>query len=155
MRVRWIDGNLGYIGAALAYLVAAIHIFHPKRGFLRLVTLVTTGNTSLLVVDPRPLAFVLSGLAILLGIKLVIMNIARKRVYALGMVLVATYFVGYFVWHLSGHGGFLPVREPVYHGLHPVEAVVSHLVNYPLAALSKLTEAALFTTLVILYQRES
>lgn len=155
MGVRWIDGNLGHIGAALAYLVAAIHIFHPKRGFLRLVTLVTTGNTSLLVVDPRPLAFVLSGLAILLGIKLVIMNIARKRVYALGMVLVATYFVGYFVWHLSGHGGFLPVREPVYHGLHPVEAVVSHLVNYPLAALSKLTEAALFTTLVILYQRES
>lgn len=153
-RNRWIDGNIGYIGAALAYLVAIIHLFHPKRGFLRFFTLITTGNSSLLVYDPRPVAFVLSALAILLGIKLVISNVARKRVCALGMVLVATYFVGYFAWHLSGHGGFLPVREPLYHGLHPAEAVISHLVNYPLAALSKLAEAALFIVLAILYQKE-
>lgn len=147
--------NVGYLGAALAYIVAGVHLFHPKRGFPRLVALVTTGNASLLVNDPRPVAFVLSALAILLGIKLVIADVARKHVYALGMVLVATYFVGYFAWHLSGHGGFLPGREPLYHGLHPVEAVISHLVNYPLAALSKLAEAALFIVLAVLYREES
>ena len=146
--------NLGYVGAVLAFFVASIHLFHPDRGFLRLVTLVTTGNASLLVTDPRPVAFVLSGLAILLGINLVVANIARKRVFALGMVLVATYFVGYFAWHLSGHGGFLPGREPLYHGLTPVKAVISHLVNDPLAALSKLAEVALFIVLIVLYRRE-
>lgn len=151
---RRIDENLGYIGAALTFLVAAIHLFHPKRGFPRLVLLIVTGNSSLLVSDPRPLAFVLSGLALLLGIQLVISNIARKRVYTLGMILTATYLIGYFAWHLSGHGGFLPGRESVYHGLHPVEAVVSHLVNYPLAALSKLAELGLFITLVPLYRKE-
>lgn len=95
----------------------------------------------------------LSALGILLGINLVISNVARKRVYALGMVLMATYFVGYFAWHLSGHGGFLLVREPLYRGLHPVEAVISYLMHYPLAALSKLAEAVLFIVLAILYQK--
>lgn len=151
---RWINENIGHLGAALAYLVAGIHLFHPKHGFPRLIALVTTGNAPLLVYDPRPVAFVLSALAILLGIKLVVADIAVSRVYVLGMVLVAIYFLGYFAWHLSGHGGFLPGRESLYHGLHPVEAVISHLVNYPLAALAKLAEAALFIVLVILYRRE-
>ncbi len=149
------DGYLGYLGVALAYLVVGIHLFHPKRGFPRLVLLLSTGNQSLLVTDPRPLAFVLSALAVLIGVKLAILGVERRRVYALGMVLVATYFVGYFAWHLSGHGGFLPGREPLYHGLGPVEAVVSHLATYPLAALSKLAEAALFVVLAVLYRRES
>ncbi|QLG62933.1 hypothetical protein [Halorarum salinum] len=152
---RWTSGNVGYLGAALAFLVASIHLFHPQRGFLRLATFVTTGNASLLVSDPRPVAFVLSALAILLGINLVVANVARKRVYALGMALMVTYFVGYFAWHLSGHGGFLPGREPLYHGLHPVEAVISHLVNDPLAALAKSAEAALFVVLAVLYRTES
>lgn len=150
----WADGNLGYVGAALAYLVAGIHLFHPQHGFPRFVTILATGDPSLFVYDPRPVAFVLSALAILVGIKLAATNVARKYVYAFGMLLVATYFVGYFAWHLTGHGGFLPGRKPLYHGLHPVEAVVSHLVNSPLAALAKLAEASLFVVLALLYREE-
>lgn len=152
---QFVDENLRYVGATLAYVVAGIHLFHPKRGFLRLVTLATTGDPSLLVSDPRPIAFVLSALAILLGINLVLLDIKRKYIYFLGMALMATYFVGYFAWHLSGHGGFLPTRDPLYHGLHPVEAVISHLVNYPLAALAKLAEVALFIVLLVLSQQDS
>lgn len=152
---RWTDENLGYVGAGLACLVAVIHLFHPQRGFPRLVTIIVTGDPSLLVTDPRPVAFVLSALAILLGVNLAMWNVERKRIYVLGMVLMATYLVGYFAWHLSGHGGFLPGREPLYHGLHPIEAVFSHLVNNPLAALSKLAEAALFVVLAVLHRRES
>lgn len=152
---QWVGENLSYAGAALAYLVAGIHLFHPTQGFLRLVTLVATGNPSLLVSDPRPVAFVLSAFAVLLGIKLVLLDVARTRIYVLGMALMATYFVGYFAWHFSGHGGILPGREPLYHGLHPVEAVVSHLVSSPLAALAKLTEAVLFVVLAVLYRQES
>lgn len=152
---QWATSNLGYLGFVLALTVAVIHLFHPQRGLFRLVLLVGSGNTSLLVTDPRPVAFVLSAIAILLGIQLVVADVARKRVYLLGMVLVATYFVGYFAWHLSGHGGFLPGREPLYHGLHPLEAVVSHLANSPLAALAKLAEATLFIVLSARYRRES
>lgn len=151
---RLVDDNIGYVGAGLAYLVAGIHLFHPKRGFPRLVLLVATENTSLLAYDPRPLAFVLSGLAVLLGVKLVLLDVARKRVYGLGMVLMATYFVGYFAWHLTGHGGFLPGKEPLYHGLRPVEAVIGHLVEYRLARLSKIAEVLLFAVLAVLYRRE-
>ncbi|WP_256392010.1 hypothetical protein [Natronoarchaeum rubrum] len=150
-----VDENLGVIGAALAYLVAGIHLFHPQYGFSRFVGLLATGNLSLLSYDPRPLAFVLSAFAILLGIKLVLLDFGRKPVYALGMVLVGTYFVGYFAWHLTGHGGFLPGRAPLYHGMHPAEAVVSHLANYPLAAAAKFAEAALVGVLAVLYRREA
>lgn len=152
---RAVSENVEYVGAALAFLIAGVHLFHPQRGFARLALLVTTGNASLLVTDPRPVAFVLSALAILLGIQLAAAGVARRPVYLLGMALVATYFVGYFAWHLSGHGGFLPGRAPLYHGLSPVEAVVSHLRNYPLAALSKVAEAALFAVLTALYRREA
>jgi hypothetical protein len=151
---RLLSEKLGAAGAALAFLVAAVHLFHPQRGFLRLLVLLTTGNASLLASDPRPLAFVLSALAILVGVPLAAGSVARRAVYLLGMALVATYFVGYFAWHLSGHGGFLPGRAPLYHGLGPVEAVVSHLRTYPMAALSKAAEAALFAVLVVLYRRE-
>lgn len=151
----WVGDNLGYIGAALAYLVATIHFFHPKHGLPRLIAFVTTDNTWLLVTDPRPVAFVVSALAILVGIKLVVSDIERKLVYALGMVLMATYFLGYFAWHLTGHGGFLPMREPLYHGLHPVESVIAHLSTSPLAALSKFSEAAAFVVLAVLYRQES
>ncbi|MEF8859897.1 MAG: hypothetical protein V5A38_13400 [Halolamina sp.] len=152
---RWATSNLGSLGFVLALLVALIHLFHPQRGLFRLVLLVRSGNASLLVTDPRPVAFVLSAIAILLGIQLVVADVARKRVYLLGMALMATYFVGYFTWHLSGHGGFLPGRKPLYHGLHPLEAVVSHLVDSSLAAVAKLAEATLFIVLSALYRRES
>ena len=149
-----VEANLGSIGAALAFLVAGIHLFHPSRGFPRLVTILLTGSPSLLLNDPRPVVFVLSALAIVLGINLVLLGVARKPIYVLGMILVATYVVGYFAWHLSGHGGFLPGREPLFHGLGPVEAVVAHLTTDRLAALSKLAEIALFAVLVVLYRRE-
>jgi hypothetical protein len=61
------DRQLGYAAAALAYLVAALHLFHPTHGFGRLV-LVLSAGPELLVADPRPLAFVLSGLALVVAV---------------------------------------------------------------------------------------
>jgi len=147
-----LEENLAYLGAALAYLVAGIHLFHPDRGFPRLVALLATDNASLLVGDPRPALFVASALAILVGIKLVMLDIRPRLVYALGMALLATFFLGYFAWHFTGHGGFLPGREAVSHQVGPVESLVTHVTTYPLAALSKLVEAALFAVLAILYR---
>lgn len=152
--VRITDQQLRYLAAAFAYLVAGIHLFHPKRGFPRLVILLQAG-TEHLVYDPRPVAFVLSGLAIIFAIKLVLFGVPRRPIYLLGMLLMVTYFTGYFAWHLSGHGGFLPMREPLYHGLQPHEAVISHLREDSWAVAAKLSEATLFTLLAVLYRRES
>lgn len=96
----------------------------------------------------------ISGLAIIGGILLAAAGNPRKRLFALGIGLMATYLVGYFAWHSSGHGGFLPVREPLYHGLHSVTAVFEHLRDYPIARASKIAEAALVVLLAVLYRSE-
>ena len=147
---------LRYLGAGLAYLVAALHLFHPDWGFATLVLILTFDQPLFhLLHDPRPVAFVLSALAIIIGTNLVLIGFPRKPIYLLGMFLIATYFVGYFAWHLTGHGGLLPGREPHYHGLHPLEAVVAHMQENVWARISKLTEALLFCVLALLYYRDS
>lgn len=149
------DQHLRYFAAGLAYLVAGLHIFHPQRGFPRLVAILTLDDPMRhLLYDPRPLLFVLSGLAILLGIKLVLFGWPRNPIYVLGMALTATYFAGYLAWHLTGHGGFLPSRAPLYHGLHPIAAVIAHLSEYAWARWTKVAEAVLFAVLAVLYCRE-
>lgn len=144
--------QLQYAAAGLAYVVAGIHLFHPSHGFGRLVLLAAT-DPGLLVSNPRPVAFVLSGLAIVLAVPAVAAGAPRRPIYALGIGLVATYVGGYFAWHLSGHGGFLPNRRPLYHGLQPHEAVIAHLTGDPLAAAAVVTELALLGALVVLYRR--
>lgn len=147
---------LRYIAAGLAYLVAGLHIFHPELGFLQLVTVLTLDDPLRhLLHDPRPLLFVLSGISILIGIQLVLFGFSRRLIYALGMLLMAVYFTGYFGWHLTGHGGFLPNREPIYHGLHPVEAVIAHLGEYAWARWTKVVEAVLFAVLAVLFSQET
>jgi hypothetical protein len=148
------DRHLRYAAAALAYLVAALHLFHPTLGFGRLVVILSA-DPGLLVADPRPLAFVLSGLALVVGVPAAAGEdgLPRKPVYAAGLGLVATYLVGYFAWHLSGHGGFLPGREPLYHGLAPHEAVIAHMSGEPWAAASVAFELLLGAALVALYRR--
>lgn len=146
-------GRLRYVGAALAYLVAVIHLFHPTHGFLRFVRLLTI-DVTLFLPDPRPVAFVLSGLAIVVGINLLLFDVPRRPIYALGALLLATYIIGYLGWHLSGHGGFLPNREPLYHGLAPHETVIRHLTTDPWAAAALATETVLLAVLGLLASRE-
>lgn len=149
------DRHLRYVGATLAVVVAGVHLFHGQRGVPRLVELLATGNAALLVTDPRPLFFVLSGVAILVGVFALLWEVPRKPVYLGGMVLMGTYIAGYFAWHMTGHGGFLPGRLPHYHGLGPVEAVVRHLELYPIARVSKVAETLLLVLLAVLYLREN
>lgn len=147
------DRQLRYAAAALTYVVAAVHLFHPTHGFGRLV-LVLAADPGLLLADPRPLAFVLSGAALLLAVPAAALGAPKRPLYALGLALVAGYVVGYFAWHLSGHGGFLPGREPLYHGLAPHEAVLSHLGGDPWAAVAVLSELLLAGVLVLLLYRD-
>ena len=146
------DLPLDVVAAALAYLVAVVHLFHPSHGFARLA-LVLSVDPGLLLADPRPLAFVLSAGAILVAVPAVLRGVPKRPVYAAGAGLMVTYLVGYLAWHLSGHGGFLPGREPLYHGLAPHEALLSHLGGDPWAATAFVLEAALLVVLVVLLRR--
>lgn len=147
-------GRLRYAGAALAYLVAILHLFHPQHGFVRLVEFLAA-DASLLLFDPRPLAFVLSGLAIVVGINLLLFDVPRRPVYALGAALLVTYVVGYLAWHLTGHGGFLPGRPPTEsHGVGTVQFVLDHLTTDPWAAAAIGAESLLLAVLGLLWSRE-
>ncbi|MFB6167674.1 MAG: hypothetical protein ABEJ43_02380 [Haloferacaceae archaeon] len=145
------DRGLAYAGALLTAVVAGIHLFHPEHGLIDLFVLVVVRPVAL-VADPRPLAFVLSGTALFVGLSLVRNAPNRRPYYLAGVAVALTYLVGFFAWHFTGHGGFLPGREPLFHGLSPVENVVVHLVD-PLAAVSKAAELALACVLALLYRR--
>lgn len=148
------DRSLGYAAAGLGYVVAGVHLFHPSHGVPRLV-LVLSVDPTLLALDPRPLAFVISGLAVLAGVTAAIAGVPRHWLYAAGIALMATYLVGYFAWHASGHGGFLPGREAVApHGHTFAELVVEHLQVDPWARVAVPAEVLLGVVLSVLLVRE-
>lgn len=64
------------------------------------------------------------------------------------------YVGGYFAWHFISHEGFLPGREPLYHGLQPHEAVAAHLTGDLWAATAILAEVLLLGVLTVLSYRE-
>lgn len=145
--------QLRYAAGVLALIVAGLHLFHPKYGIERFGILLSV-DPALFVTHPRPLAFVLSAIAIVIGMYLILFEFTRKPIYVLGILLMMTYLVGYFAWHLSGHGGFLPGRLPHYHGLEPHEAVISHLRSDNWAVAAIVSETLLAVILAILYRRE-
>ena len=145
--------RLRYLGAALATLVALLHLLDPNHGLLELFALLYA-NPRVLVFDPRPAAFVVSATALLIGVSLSRNAPDRRPYYVAGILLALTYVVGYLAWHLTGHGGFLPGREPLLHGLSPVENVVRHLTGDPWAAASMASELGLIGVLVALLRRE-
>lgn len=151
--LQWSEQRLQYAAAAIAYVVAGLHLFHPDLGIAQLVIRLSAGP-ELLVHDPRPVAFVLSGVAILVGVTAAAAGLPKRPLYALGIALMATYVTGYFAWHLTGHGGFLPEREPLYHGLQPHETVITHLAGDLWAATAILAETILIGVLVVLYRRD-
>ncbi|SFR61035.1 hypothetical protein [Halogeometricum limi] len=147
---RW----LSYVAAALVLVVAGLHLFHPSHG-LAALSVRLFGDPSLLVYDPRPLAFVLSAFALAVGVPLARNAPSRRPYYAVGIAILALYLGGYFAWHFSGHGSFLPGREPLHHhGVSPLQNVVNHLTAEPLAAVSKTAELAGIAVLGVLFARE-
>lgn len=145
--------RLRYATGIAGLLVAGLHLFHPQHGLGRLVALLSA-DPSLLVTHPRPVAFVLSAVTIVVGIYLVLFDVLRRPIYLLGMGLMVVLIGGYFAWHLTGHGGFLPGREPHLHGVLPHEAVVNHLRGDPWAQAAIALESLVLVLLAVLSRRE-
>lgn len=112
------------------------------------------------LIDPRPAAFVLSGVAIIIGINVAALGLARRRIYVAGIVLMATYLIGYFTWHVFGHGAWWPLgpeRQWVSHSFLGILLDSHHLHprNDPVSLISKAAELTLLVVLTLLYFRES
>lgn len=146
--------RLQYVAAGLAYVVAIIHLFHPTLGTPALVAYAAAGTP---LIDPRPVAFVLSSVAIIVGANLILLGFPRKPIYVLGMILMLVYIGGYFGWHALGHGAWWEGLEHGWYGHSFAEILLgpSHVRNDRIALLSKLAELALFCVLALLYRRES
>jgi hypothetical protein len=146
---------LRYLAAALAVVVAAIHLFHPDLGIWALF--VYLGVPA--IPDPRPPLFVLSAVAILLGIALVADGVLDVRIAALaGMVLMVSFVVGYFAWHMFGHGAWWPWGAGMGGHSHSFTEILfdeHHLRDDPIALASKVAELALLVVLAVLYAGES
>jgi len=144
--------QLELLAVGLAVVVALLHMLHPDRGVARL-TLLLSADPGLLLGQPRPLAFVVSSFFLLVGTSALALGVSSRGLYVAGMALMVTYVAGYFAWHFSGHGGFLPGREALHHGLPPHEAVLSHLSGSLLATTAVVAEVFLFVVCGALYWR--
>jgi hypothetical protein len=146
---------LRYLAAVLAVVVAGLHLFHPDYGILALF--VYLGVPAL--PDPRPPLFVLSAVAILLGMALVADGVVDPRAaYLAGMGLMVAYIAGYFAWHMFGHGAWWPWGAGLGGHSHTFAEIVlgdHHLRDDPIALASKLAELALLAVLAVLYGRSS
>lgn len=146
--------RLEYVAAGLAYVVAIVHLFHPTSGAPALVAYTAAGTP---LIDPRPVAFVLSGVAIIAGANLILLGFPRKPIYALGMALMVVYIGGYFGWHALGHGAWWGGLDHGWYGHTITEILLGpyHVRDDRIALLSKVAELALFCVLALLYRRES
>lgn len=135
--------------AILAIVVAGIHVLHPSLGGPALLVYINHGT----LVDPRPLAFVLIGFLLVFGVMLGYQGFEGKWLYLGGIVLTSAIIVGYPAWHtILEHGAFWPHLEPHYHPGNPVRTVIQHLIDDPIALLSKLVELFLLGLLVALFR---
>lgn len=142
--------NAAYLEPTCGLLALAVAGVHLYWGLPRFAAYASVGTMP----DPRPLAFVLSGHVIVGAITLVLLGIIdTRRTYLPGMALMLAHLVGYAAWHtVLAHG---TTETGSAHGhVHLGNAapiVLEHLVNSPLALVSKLTELAVLLLLGIVY----
>jgi hypothetical protein len=116
------------------------------------------GSGTVIPPDVRGPLFLISGLLLLVGVAVVMLeDITDRRVYAGGIVLTVTYLVGYYAWHLGGHSflsGGARNADLAGHG-DPIEFFVSHtfVFNDPVVFFSLLTEVVLLVLLTVLLRR--
>jgi len=134
-------------------VVAGVHLYW---GIPRFTNYASIGSMP----DPRPLAFVLSGHAIMIAITLVVAGVLdARRTYLPGMGLVLVHILGYVAWHtvFDHRIGHTPGTTSHSHAGTQIWSVpgtvLDHLLNSPLALLSKTTELALLVLLGVLYVR--
>jgi len=136
------------VGVQLALVSAAIHLWW---GVPRLLVYLPIASFA----DPRPYLFVVSGVAVFLGASLLALGGPPRILYALGIVAMLVYAVGYAAWHLAGHGGIVPGVAGYGHDGHPLGEVVGHLAADPLALAAMVAELGAIACFAVLVYHET
>jgi hypothetical protein len=146
-----VEVALRFTAAQLAAATAGIHLW---IGLRPLLLYAQVGEP---LTDPRQALFVLSSLAVLVGIGLAAYGLRRDYVYGLGIVLALTYIVGWlllgghpegneiiaYAWESTGHT----------HG-SPLGTLVEHLFGSIWLVTTKTIETVLLGILVVLLYHE-
>lgn len=137
---------LEFVGASLAAVTGGIHLY---LGLPRLFYYARDGRP---FTDPRMVLFVLSGVAVLVGVTLWARGLRRDAVYGAGVLLVVGYLVGWV--RLGGHGADWAWETGGHSHGSLVATTVEHLFasNYLLA--TKVVEVTLLAVLVVLLVAE-
>jgi hypothetical protein len=145
------ETHLRRIAGILALVTAGIHLYW---GIPRFIAYASVG----VMPDPRPLAFVLSGHAIALGLTLVLLGkVDARRLYLPTILLMAVHVVSYVAWHTvlthgMGAAGQAATDDHGHISLASVGPVMlDHLLNGPMALVSKATEIGVILLLGGLY----
>lgn len=134
------------VAANLAFIVGVIHV---TLGVLNWAKWLSVGF--LLPRDVRWPLFVLSGLAILVGLPLANRMVNRRWIYLAGILLMLTYIVGYYGWHLGGHRPLFVVGPGTHHEGSILRDLVDHTFAGPVETLSLAAESLLAVLLGFLY----
>lgn len=151
---RLVRRRLALLAGALSLLVGFLHLAHETAGFPRLVLLVSAGQPLL---DPRPLAFTVAGVGLIVGVLATWNDLLHRRgAYLAGIGMMVVFLVGYGLWHLTGHGSFWPFRpgQARIHPGNPVWVIVEHLRADRWELAAKATELAALALLVYLYRTD-
>ncbi len=139
--------ELRLVAGVLAAIVALLHLFHPRLGAPRLVTLLELGE----LYHPLPPVFTAIAVLIVFGMLLVYQGVLVRWVYLGGLLLMVGLIVGYGVWHTYlDHGAFWYGGGYGHTEGNPVLLLVRHLQTDTLGAVSKVMELLLGAVLGML-----
>ena len=139
-----------FVAAHLALVVAVLHLTMGLYNWFRWLS-----AGFLLPRDLRWPLFVVSGLAIVVGMVLAAQGRYRRPLYAGGIGLMAVYILGYFGWHVSGHKPLLFFGEGAGHEGPLLEYLLDHLFAGVVEFLALASEFALAVVLAYLLIKES
>lgn len=147
------DRRVGFESAAglLALVIAGIHLYWGIPRFVAYASVAT-------MPDPRPLAFVLSGHAIVVALTLILLGVVDgRRAYVPGAALMVVHLGGYAAWHtVLAHGASVSTEAGNHgHGdpavFEALLVVLDHVLHSPMVLVSKLAEVTVLVLLAALY----
>jgi hypothetical protein len=137
--------TLLFIASQLVVLSALIHV---SLGALKWGEYAGLGI--LFPPDIRWPLFVVSGVAVLVGIGLARQSPQRRRWYLAGVVVMLVYVAAYFLWHLGGHRPLFILGPATHHNV-TLEFVVAHYLAGSLETFTLTVELLAAVLLSILY----
>lgn len=136
---------LRFVASQLVFVVALLHLGVGGVNWLRWAL-----AGFLLPRDLRWPVFVVSGLAVLVGLLLAREADDRTPYYAGGIVVMLGYAVGYFAWHLSGHRPLLLLGRGTATESVSLSWFLDHLFAGAVETVSVFAEVAAALVLVVL-----